>query len=206
VLKRLLSILLLIIAAIALTSCNDRQPLNDLDSINTNPQVEVTTNHGTFIIELYPDQAPATVNNFLQYAEEGYYDNTIIHRVIKDFIIEAGGYTDTFERRQPKAPIKNESQPGSNHLRGTVAMARHAHPDSANSRFFINLTDNPVFDIRNGYTVFGRVIQGMDIVDGIGNTKTGPRGPFPEHAPIEHVYIEKITVLAANNPTTTQLD
>ena len=166
-----------------------------------NPQVELNTNRGAIVIELYPDKAPATVENFLHYVKSGYYDGTIFHRVIPGFMIQGGGYTADFNRKDTDKPVKNEADNGLKNQIGTVAMARTSDPHSATSQFFINVADNDFLDFRSptmrgyGYTVFGKVIKGMDVVDQIASSPTGNGGPFPKDVPVNTVTIEHATVL-----------
>lgn len=137
-----------------------------------NPQVMLRTNTGDIKIELYPEQAPLSVANFLSYVDSGFFDGTIFHRVIANFMIQGGGFTTDMEMKPTEEPIKNESRNHLHNERGTLAMARTDDPDSATSQFFINVRSNLRLDFdyisrRPGYAVFGRVIEGMDVVDGI---------------------------------------
>ncbi|WP_066246123.1 peptidylprolyl isomerase [Beggiatoa leptomitoformis] len=178
------------------------------------PQVEIQTNMGKIVLELYPDKAPITVHNFLLYAQEGFYTGTIFHRVIKDFMVQGGGYTADFEKKPTRAEIKNEANNGLKNLRGTVAMARSSDPDSASSQFFVNVNDNYFLDYQSsttagwGYTVFGKVTAGMDVVDKIQALPTGAGGPLPKNVPEQAVTIEGIKLknaeaaLAAPPPVT----
>jgi len=165
-----------------------------------NPQVELKTNRGTIVIELYPDKAPATVENFLHYVKSGFYDGTIFHRVIPGFMIQGGGFTTTYEKKSTEKPIKNEADNGLKNEIGTVAMARTPDPHSATSQFFINVADNAFLDFRSptmrgyGYAVFGKVIKGMDVVNQIATSPTGNGGPFPKDAPVNMVTIEHATL------------
>jgi len=166
------------------------------------PIVKMKTNLGTIVLELNPSASPKTVNNFLRYALDGFYEGTIFHRVIKYFIIQGGGYTQDHKKKPPTyAPIPNESNNGLKNLRGTIAMARNAQEhDSATSQFFINVKDNPSLDYGGsiysdwGYAVFGRVIEGMDVVNKIRKLQTGPSGPFRKYVPRTPVIIEKVVV------------
>ena len=154
-----------------------------------NPQVELETTAGTIKLELYPEAAPKTVENFLKYVNSGHYAGTQFHRVIKGFMIQGGGYDDEFRQRPTRPPVAIESEQsvkaGLSNKPGTVAMARTSDPNSATSQFFINVADNKRLDFRSadtqgyGYTVFGKVIAGMDVVDKIAKGGTGPGGPFP---------------------------
>jgi len=143
-----------------------------------NPKVLMKTSKGDITIELYPDKAPITVRNFLSYVDEKFYDGTIFHRVIKGFMIQGGGLTPDFQEKPSKSPIKNEAANGLKNKRGTIAMGRTNVIDSATCQFYINHVDNPGLDHRDntpdgfGYAVFGKVIEGMDVVDAIANVKT----------------------------------
>jgi cyclophilin family peptidyl-prolyl cis-trans isomerase len=169
-----------------------------------NPIVEVETTLGNFKIELYPEKAPVTVKNFLSYVEDKFYDGTIFHRVIgkenadNDFMIQGGGFEPGMKQKPTKPPIKNESGNGLSNLRGTIAMARTNEPDSATSQFFINVGDNTFLDSRGGrvgYAVFGRVIEGMAVVDKIKAVETGNRGMF-QNVPKTDVIIKSIKVVS----------
>ena len=156
--------------------------------------VLVETSMGRFAIELYPDQAPVTVDNFLNYVSEGFYDSLAFHRVISSFVIQGGGFTADMEERPPHDPIINEADNGLKNLRGAVAMVRYSDPQSARSQFFINVVDNPFLDHRDdttagfGYAVFGRVVSGMDVVDAISSVPTGTRNGFND-VPVVPVVI-----------------
>lgn len=160
------------------------------------PQVLLETNYGNIIIELYPEKAPKTVENFLQYVNEGFYDGTIFHRVIKDFMIQGGGYTPDMQRKLTRAPIPNEADNGLRNRIGYVAMARTSDPHSATSQFFINVANNSFLDFREkhgrgwGYTVFGRVIKGMRTVNKIRQVQTGWKNGMKD-VPVEPVIILK---------------
>ncbi len=165
------------------------------------PRVILHTNQGDITLELYPDKAPKTVENFLAYVRDGFYDGTLFHRVISNFMIQGGGYTQDYRRKRTRAPIRNEADNGLSNLRGTIAMARTADPHSATAQFFINVVDNKFLDYRApttrgwGYCVFGRVVEGMDVVDKIRRIPTGPAGPFAKDAPRIPVVIEKAEIL-----------
>lgn len=160
------------------------------------PQVELVTNKGTIVLELDPDKAPKTVENFLKYVDEGHYDGTIFHRVIKGFMIQGGGFDESLNKLPTGAPIVNEAGNGLSNERGTIAMARTADPNSATAQFFINTVDNDGLNHANdtperfGYAVFGRVVQGMDVVDAIAGVQTHNVGMFGD-VPVEPVVIEK---------------
>ncbi len=169
------------------------------------PQVKIETNMGDIIVLLEPDKAPKTVANFLTYVKDGFYSNTIFHRVISNFMIQGGGFTTDYQRKPTRAMIENEADNGLSNVRGSIAMARTMDPHSATAQFFINVKDNNFLDFTSksprgwGYTVFGRVIKGMDVVNRIRSVATGPGGPFPSDAPQEPVIIKSMTLL---NPKT----
>jgi cyclophilin family peptidyl-prolyl cis-trans isomerase len=164
-----------------------------------NPQVIMTTTKGDITIELDAGKAPLSVENFLSYAREGFYDGTIFHRVIAGFMIQGGGFTSDMNQKTTKAPIKNEAGNGLKNLRGTIAMARTNVVDSATSQFFINTVDNLALDHRDespagfGYAVFGKVVEGMETLDAISQVATTSRGSHQD-VPAEPVVIEKVTV------------
>ncbi len=161
----------------------------------TNPQVTFKTNLGEVRIELFPQAAPVTVQNFLQYVDSGFYQGVIFHRVVPGFVVQAGGYDATFQRRAPRAPIVNESANGLKNLRGTLSMARSSPPDSGTSQFFINLKDNPPLDWsfgQPGYAVFGRVVEGMAVVDAMAEQPQGNHSGEFSNAPNTPVVIESV--------------
>ena len=167
-----------------------------------NPTVALDTNHGTIVLELASQEAPKTVENFLQYVNAGFYDGTLFHRVIPNFMIQGGGFDGQQRQKPTQAPISNEADNGLRNDRGTIAMARTGDPHSATAQFFINLKDNGFLNHTGknpqgwGYTVFGRVIEGMDTVDRIARVKTS-QGRISEAVPQEAVVIEKATVRPA---------
>lgn len=166
-----------------------------------NPKVKIETSKGTIVLELYPDKAPKSVANFLQYAKDGAYDGTIFHRVIKDFMNQGGGFTTDYKKVEVRDPIPNEADNGLKNLKYTVAMARTNAPHSATNQFFINTADNAFLDhtaksMRGwGYAVFGKVIEGENIVGAISRVPTGPGGTFAKDVPRTPIIIEKITVI-----------
>ena len=174
-------------------------------SLAANPQVELETSAGAIQLELYPDATPKTVENFLKYVNAGHYNGTQFHRVIKGFMIQGGGYDSEFRQRPTRPPIAIEAEQsvkaGLSNKPGTVAMARTGDPNSAQSQFFINVGDNKRLDFRSpdaqgyGYTVFGKVISGMDVVEKIAQAPTGAAGPFPTDVPTERVVIKSARVL-----------
>lgn len=162
------------------------------------PTVIIETTQGNITLELYPDEAPQTVQNFLHYVDSGQYDGTIFHRVIQGFMIQGGGFTADFSRKQTGEPIQNEANNGLKNRRGTIAMARTMDPHSATAQFFINTRDNVSLDHRAentrgfGYCVFGKVTEGMDVVDRIEGTPTGAAGPFRSDVPQNTIEITSI--------------
>src|SRR5438876_7496633 len=169
-----------------------------------NPQVDLDTSAGKIRIELYPNAAPKTVENFLAYVRAKHYDGTQFHRVIPGFMIQGGGYTSDFKEKPTKDPVRNEAEQSSKagllNTPGTVAMARTSDPQSATAQFFINVADNKFLNFREatpqgyGYTVFGKVVQGMDVVNKIAAMPTGAGGPFPKDVPNERVTIKSASV------------
>lgn len=164
------------------------------------PKVKLSTNHGDIVIALNADKAPETVKNFIQYVESGFYDGTIFHRVIENFMIQGGGFDESFQQKKTQAPIQNEADNGLSNKRGSIAMARTGDPHSATAQFFINTKDNDFLNYRGktlqdwGYAVFGEVIEGMDVVDAIRQVSTTMRGPHQD-VPAENVVIEKASVI-----------
>ncbi|MBN1796837.1 MAG: peptidyl-prolyl cis-trans isomerase [Sedimentisphaerales bacterium] len=162
-------------------------------------QVELKTSSGDIVIELDTEKAPITVANFLNYAKEGHYNSTIFHRVIKDFMIQGGGFTADMDKKVTKPPIKNEASNGLVNLRGTIAMARTPHPDSATCQFFINHKDNPNLNYiagkSAGYAVFGKVVKGMETVDKIAVVKTTTKAGMRD-VPVEPVLIESAKIIS----------
>ena len=163
-------------------------------------QVRVTTSMGAFVIEVRNDRAPLTAANFLRYVREGFYTNTIFHRVIANFVIQGGGHDATTLQLKPTHDsVFNESGNGLQNKRGAVGLARSESPHSGNAQFYVDLVDNPDLDpvpTRWGYTVFGRIVQGMDVVDRIGETPTGATGPWKSDAPLKPVIIEKMEIIS----------
>ena len=164
----------------------------------SNPLVLMETSSGDILLELFEDKAPATVANFLRYVDEDFYSNTIFHRVIKDFMIQGGGLSVRMDEKSTHEPVMNEAGNGLSNKRGTLAMARTSEPHSAAAQFFINLVDNEELDHRDdtpegyGYCVFGRVEDGMDVVDKIAKLKVKPQGEH-EAVPVDMVVITRVS-------------
>ena len=171
-----------------------------LNSAYANPKVLMETSKGDITIELYENEAPRTVKNFLSYVSEGFYNNLIFHRVIKDFMIQGGGMDSEMRQKDPKPPIKNEARRGLGNNRGTLAMARTNIIDSATAQFFINVKDNDFLNHTDntargfGYAVFGEVIKGMDVVDSIARVKTGNFNGFQD-VPKEPIFIKNVSII-----------
>ena len=158
--------------------------------------ITIETNKGNIVVELFEAEAPLSCANFRQYAEEGFFDDTVFHRVIPNFMIQGGGMTEDMSQKKTRAPIKNEAANGLKNTRGTLAMARTNQIDSATSQFFINLRDNNFLDHGGrdyGYAVFGQVTEGMDVVDSIAGVETGRRGGHDD-VPVEAVVIRSVKI------------
>ena len=168
-------------------------------------KVELDTSAGKIVLQLDAKAAPATVENFVKYVQAGHYDGTQFHRVIDGFMIQGGGYTEDFSQKPTRPPVRNEaesaSKAGLTNTPGTIAMARTQDPHSASSQFFINVNDNKALNFREpttagyGYTVFGKVVEGMDVVNKIAKTPTGRGGPFPTDVPQTRVVIKSAKVI-----------
>jgi cyclophilin family peptidyl-prolyl cis-trans isomerase len=163
------------------------------------PQILVVTSMGNFTLELNAERAPLTVAHFLKYVDQGHYSGTLFHRVVANFVIQGGGFDTNSNPVPAPAKVVNESGNGLTNQRGTVGMARSQDPHGGDAQFYVNLYDNEALDpnkTRWGYAVFGKVVQGMDVVDKIGNVATGSRGLFKEDAPLRPVVIERIERVA----------
>ncbi|MYD46099.1 MAG: peptidyl-prolyl cis-trans isomerase [Gammaproteobacteria bacterium] len=169
-----------------------------------NPKVLFDTSLGTFMVELYPDKAPLTVQHFLKLIDEDYYDGLIFHRVVKDFVIQTGSFNQELEHQEVEDTVENEADNGLSNEKGTLAMARGSDPDSASSDFYINLTDNKGLDREgrpdnpHGYTVFGKVIRGMDVIEKIAKVKTETREVPVYDDPMEHFPIDNVVIKQAS--------
>lgn len=171
-----------------------------LPATPASPQIQVVTSMGSFTLELNAERAPLTVAHFLKYVDQGQYSGTIFHRVIPNFVIQGGGFDSNYKPKAAPTKVVNESGNGLTNQRGTVGMARSQDPHGGDAQFYVNLYDNEALDpnkTRWGYAVFGKVVQGMEVVDRIGNVATGARGPFKEDAPLKPVVIERIERVAS---------
>lgn len=207
--QQIVTVCLLAIASIAVVHAQSADvPRMDTSTIEVTaankPQVLLHTSKGDILLELYADRAPNTVKNYIQYAEDGFYDGSIFHRVITGFMVQGGGFTADMERKTPRNSVVNEADNGLLNERGTIAMARTNDPHSATSQFFINHNNNRSLDHRNknsnqawGYTVFGKVLNGMEVVDTIAATETGPIPPFGRDVPLETISIDSVEVFTA---------
>ena len=188
----MLAILALVVIVVVVANMKGADKMPD--------EVLIKTSMGNITIELYPEKSPITVENFLTYVKEGFYNGTIFHRVIDGFMIQGGGFEPGMVAKKTNPPIKNEANNGLSNLRGTIAMARTQVIDSATSQFFINLKDNTFLDHRDdtpqgyGYCVFGKVIKGMDVVDKIAKVKTHSVGYYQD-VPVNDVVIEKVEII-----------
>jgi len=193
------AIFIIVASIVLLTSFSGCTESDSTTSNETGEIVYATiqTNYGNMTFELYPDKAPITVENFKKYAETGFFDGTIFHRVIKGFMVQGGGFTKDGIQKETFAPIKNEADNGLSNKRGTIAMARTNIVDSATSQFFINTVDNSYLDYQNdqnyGYAVFGELTDGFDVLDKIENVATANNGQY-QNWPVEDVIIEKVTI------------
>ena len=168
--------------------------------MSANPKVKLQTNHGEMLVELNAEKAPKTVENFITYVKDGFFDGTIFHRVINNFMIQGGGFEPGMKQKETRDPVENEANNGLRNNRYTLAMARTSDPHSATAQFFINVADNDFLNHTAptsngwGYAVFGEVIEGTDVVDKIKLVKTGSKG-FHQDVPVEDVIIEKATIV-----------
>ena len=186
-------------AAAAPKPASASAPATTAASPATSPQVRVVTSIGSFTLELNAERAPLTVAHFLKYVDQGHYSGTIFHRVIANFVIQGGGFDGSYKLKAAPVKVVNESGNGLTNQRGTVGLARTQEPHGGDAQFYVNLYDNEALDpnkTRWGYAVFGKVVQGMEVVDRIGNVATGSRGIFKEDAPMQPVTIERIERVA----------
>jgi len=182
--KMLLTVLVLAVAPLSLAQ----------NEVPAHPYIKFETTEGNILLELDGRRAPVTVANFLSLVDDGYFDGTVFHRVIPNFMIQGGGYTPGLDLKEPGGFIFNESGNGLKNMRGTIAMARQEHPHTAKAQFYINVKDNTSLDPQKdrwGYAVFGYVVEGMEIVDKIANVRTGPQGPFSQDVPLVPIVLKK---------------
>ncbi len=198
--KKLLAFCLLMPALVAAQTTEEQSIEQPDQQTMEYPTVILNTNFGAITIELFEDKAPQSAANFIQYATDGYYNGTLFHRVIPNFMVQGGGFDTDFQQKETRDPIENEADNGLANERGTLAMARTNDPHSATSQFFINVTDNDFLNHRSkangqtwGYAVFGRVTDGMDVVDAIRAVDTGRRG-MHQDVPVEDVIIESVEI------------
>lgn len=162
--------------------------------------IKFETSCGDITLELYPDEAPITVENFIKYVEDGFFDGTVFHRVIPGFVVQGGGFLPGLKQKETKEPIKNEAHNGLKNLRGTISMARTSDVNSATSQFFLNLVDNSNLDFwaKNpqgyGYCVFGKITEGLEVIDEIAKTETATVG-FYQDVPVKDIFITKATII-----------
>jgi len=207
--NKIFLVMLLIPIVMVIWSCTQNQPTQSEneqtkpiqgETKGGNPMVIMSTSLGDIKMELYQDKAPITVQNFLSYVNDGFFDGTIFHRVIPNFMVQGGGLTQDMQQKPTKAPIKNEADNGLKNDVGTIAMARTGVVDSATSQFFINQADNDFLNHGSrdfGYAVFGKVVEGMDVVNKIAGVKTGRLGPFQD-VPLEPVLINSVRVVESH--------
>ncbi|GAB1425716.1 peptidylprolyl isomerase [Thauera terpenica] len=172
-----------------------------LSALAANPMVELKTNQGDIVVEVFADKAPKSADNFIQYVKDGFYNGTVFHRVIDGFMIQGGGFDADMKQKSTRAPIENEARNGLRNEVGTLAMARTADPHSASSQFFINLVANTALDYPSrdgwGYAVFGKVVKGLEVVESIAKQPTANRG-FHQNVPVEAVIVNSARVLEAS--------
>ena len=203
--KFLLATLLLILSP--MLAAQAAKPAPAATAATPPPQVVLRTSQGDITLELYPDKEPKSVANFLQYVRDGFYDGTVLHRAIPGYLVQGGLYTRDLQPKRTRSAVASEADNGLSNLRGTVAVARGADPNSGTAQFFFNLVDNRRLDFAGtqsgltwGYTVFGKVIKGMDVVDKIAALPTRPLGPFAGDVPNPLVLIESARVVGEENP------
>ena len=185
----------LCVLALGAGAAQAQEPAQAEAEIDPLPRVRVETTAGAFTLELFAQEAPRTVTQFLRLSASRFYEGTIFHRVVQGFVVQGGGWSVDFQERTVEGTLPNESGNGRSNLRGTIAMARTGDPHSAKNQFYINLQDNVALNPRPGrwgYAVFGRVISGMEVVDEIGSRATGPGGPFDSDVPAAPVIIERV--------------
>jgi peptidyl-prolyl cis-trans isomerase B (cyclophilin B) len=191
-------ILPLALTSLALSGTALAAPSKGKPAASKNPVVIIKTNLGTMKAEIFQDKVPGTAENFLKYVDDKFYDGIIFHRVVKDFVDQAGGFDEKLTQKPTREPIKNEALAELKNVAGTLSMARTMNPNSATSQFYINVKDNPALDHRDdspagiGYCVFGKIIEGADVYTKINQVQTGAQGMFPQDVPVKAVVIESI--------------
>lgn len=191
---------LLCFAGLVFTPAHAASSTTQGSAMSTNPQVKLQTNKGDIIIELNAEAAPKTVENFIGYVQDGFYDGTIFHRVINNFMIQGGGFEAGMKQKTTKSPVENEANNGLKNDQYTLAMARTSDPHSATAQFFINVTNNDFLNFTSptpngwGYAVFGKVVEGQDVVDSMKTVKTGNKG-FHQDVPVDDLIIESATIV-----------
>jgi peptidyl-prolyl cis-trans isomerase A (cyclophilin A) len=200
--RSLTALLAPLVAAVTFAADPEPTPAPAIPAVSQAPvhtRVRIATSMGTIVAELEDERAPLTVANFLRYVREGHYQGTIFHHVAVNFVVQGGGYLPDFTKRPTHDGVINESGNGLRNTRGTIGMARNdKNPHTAQAQFFFNLTDNPDLDplpTRWGYAVFGRIVQGLDVLDRIGNVATGAGGDMKEDVPLKPIIIEKIEII-----------
>ena len=200
----MLSVFILGLAGTGFSQIEEKTNMTKNTTTSQNPTVLIKTSMGDIKVELYSDKAPKTVENFLEYVRDGHYEDTIFHRIIDGFMIQGGGFTVDFKQKPTDPAVQIESDNGLKNTRGTLAMARTSDPNSATSQFFINLVNNSFLDFKSktptgyGYTVFGKVVSGMDVVDKIAKVKTGSYQGHKD-VPLEPVIILSVSEVTAEN-------
>jgi cyclophilin family peptidyl-prolyl cis-trans isomerase len=194
--KLLLSLALLAAASQPTSFAAEKSPAADKPAATAaSPQVQVVTSLGNFTIELNAERAPLTVANFLSYVDQGHYTNTIVHRVVANFVVQLGGFDTDYKPRNAPTKVANESGNGLSNVRGSVGLARTQDPHGGNAQFYVNIADNAALDpnqTRWGYAVFGKVVAGMDVVDRISNVATGSHPPIKEEVPVKEIVVLRV--------------
>lgn len=206
---RLAGSLFSLVLLMAASACGETRHVDEDggDQVRENLSVVIETNVGSIEVALYPDKAPITVENFLRYVREGFYEGLLFHRVIPKFMIQGGGFNADFALQKTLPPIASEAHNGLTNIRGSIAMARTSDPDSATAQFFINLSDNAFLNYDNntaGYTVFGQVTAGMDVVDSIALVQTGAGGPNKSlpNLPVSSIVIQSVRIQSPSPKST----
>jgi cyclophilin family peptidyl-prolyl cis-trans isomerase len=204
ILRPMIALFPLMLSSLSFADEPEPQPAATAAQAPAHTWVRFVTNMGTIVAELEDERAPLTVANFLTYVREGHYSGTTFHHVAVNFVVQGGGFTPDFKKKPTHEPVVNESGNGLRNTRGTLGMARNdKNPHSAQAQFFFNLADNPDLDplpTRWGYAVFGHIVQGLDVLDRIGNVATGAGGEFKDDVPLKPVIIEKVEIVPSPTP------